>query len=126
MYSVDSHAGTGMFGQDTWDEFCANIEGSGVAARVHIRRGLFQDVLPAMQAEGVRVDGCFIDAQHDEECVRRDLGLALPLVKPGGWVAFHDYGRGPHNGFPTFGVTQVADEFGVLGVTGCLAWGRAA
>ena len=47
----------------------------------------------------------------------------LPLIRPGGWVAFHDYGRSEATGHPGFGVTQVADAFGVAGVAGHLAWG---
>lgn len=123
--SVDWHKGDDHSGTyDSWDALRANLRRYGADGSVDARRGRFEDVLPALAAEGAVFDGCFIDGQHDEASVRRDLALALPLVKPGGFIAWHDYGRGPHNGFPGFAVTGVADEFGVEGVTGCLAWGR--
>jgi glycosyltransferase involved in cell wall biosynthesis len=38
-------------------------------------------------------------------------------------VAFHDYGRSEETGHPGFGVTEVADAFGIAGRVGHLAWG---
>jgi glycosyltransferase involved in cell wall biosynthesis len=80
-------------------------------------------VLPELVRQGVLFDGCFLDAQHDTASVEADLALALPLVRPGGWIAFHDYGRGEQTGHPGFGVTEAADKFGVAGRVGHLAWG---
>lgn len=128
--SVDWHQGDGSLtemgeaGRDTWAEYRANLARYGVTGRVDARRGRFEDVLPALKAQGVLFDGVFLDAQHDAAAVQADLDLVLPLVRPGGWVAFHDYGRGPETGHPGFGVTEVADAFGVAGVAGHLAWGR--
>lgn len=124
VISVDWHAGDVHAGQSNSEpEFRANLWRYGVTDRVRVEVGRFEDVLPRLAAEGVVTDGAFIDAQHDSDSVRRDLALALRIVKPGGWIAFHDYGRGPHTGNPGFGVTEVADEFGVAGVAGCLCWG---
>lgn len=39
-------------------------------------------------------DLVFIDAAHDYENVMKDITIWLPLVKPGGFLAGHDYGRG--------------------------------
>jgi hypothetical protein len=103
--------------------FRANLARYGVAGKVDARRGRFADVLPALKSQGVLFDGCFLDAQHDPASVQADLDLVLPLVRPGGWVAFHDYGRSEATGHPGFGVTQVADAFGVAGVVDHLAWG---
>ncbi|GAA5181675.1 hypothetical protein GCM10025771_29140 [Niveibacterium umoris] len=36
-------------------------------------------------------DVCFIDGDHTFEGVRRDWQLYAPMVKPGGWVVFHDH-----------------------------------
>lgn len=36
------------------------------------------------------VDLCFIDAGHSLECVRSDTEKALPLMRPGGLIAWHD------------------------------------
>lgn len=128
--SVDWHQGdasiTAMGGQaegSTWEAYRANLARYGVAGKVDARRGRFSDVLPALRKEGWLFDGVFLDAQHDREAVAADLALALPLVRPGGWVAFHDYGRSEATGHPGFGVTEAADAFGVAGVAGHLAWG---
>jgi glycosyltransferase involved in cell wall biosynthesis len=108
---------------DTWEPYRANLARYGVASKVDARRGRFADVLPALQKQGLLFDGVFIDAQHDAAAVQADLDLVLPLIRPGGWVAFHDYGRSEATGHPGFGVTGVADAFGVAGVAGHLAWG---
>lgn len=127
--SVDWHQGDasiaamGGGGADTWEPYLANLARYGVASKVDARRGRFAEVLPALQKQGALFDGVFLDAQHDSEAVAADLALALPLVRPGGWVAFHDYGRSDATGHPGFGVTEVADAFGVAGVVNHLAWG---
>jgi predicted O-methyltransferase YrrM len=127
--SVDWHQGDGSLAAmgeaaaDTWNAYRANLARYGVAGKVDARRARFEDVLPEMARQGVLFDGVFLDAQHDAAAVQADLDMVLPLVRPGGWVAFHDYGRSEATGHPGFGVTQVADAFGVAGVTDCLAWG---
>lgn len=122
--SVDWHLGDDHAGSfDTWEIFTFNLERYGVAARVEAVRARFEDALPDMAAQGRVFDGCFLDAHHSEESVTRDIGLALPLIKPGGFLAFHDYGRGPHTGHPGFGVTEAADRFGICGRVGFLGWG---
>jgi predicted O-methyltransferase YrrM len=124
VYSVDCHEGDDHAGDyHTWNDFRANVQGYGVKDHVVAIKGRFEEEVPRLHREGIRVDGAFLDGQHDAVSVRRDLDLALLLVKPGGWVAFHDYGRGPETGHPGFEVTKVADEFGVTEVVGCLAWG---
>jgi len=124
VYSVDWHQGDDHAGQyDTWNHFTANLAGYGVKGHVTAIKGRFEEEVPRLYREGVRVDGAFLDGQHDEESVRRDLNLALLLVKRGGFVAFHDYGRSAETGNPGFEVTKVADDFGVTEVVGYLAWG---
>lgn len=124
VYSVDWHMGDDHAGPyETWDGFQANLIGYGVTDRVVAIRGRFEEEVPKLAANGVRVDGAFLDGHHSEESVTRDLGLALTLVKPGGWVAFHDYGRCAATGHPGFAITPVADKFGVTDVIGTLAWG---
>lgn len=115
----DPHAGSGY----TLEIFRGNVERYGLEGRVCEFIGLFEDELPRLAQQGVQVDGAFLDGHHSAESVARDLELTLPLVRPGGFVAFHDYGRGPHNGFEGFGVTEVADRFGIAGSVGHLGWG---
>jgi glycosyltransferase involved in cell wall biosynthesis len=119
----DSIAAMGGGPEDTWEAYRSNLARYGVAAKVDARRGRFTDVLPALRKQGALFDGCFLDAQHDSAAVQADLDLVLPLIRPGGWVAFHDYGRSDATGHPGFGVTPVADRFGIAGTAGHLAWG---
>src|SRR5215831_1872750 len=93
--------------EDTWEPYLANLIRYGVRSKVDAMRGRFADVLPALAKQGALFDGVFLDAQHDTASVEADLALALPLVRPGGWVAFHDYGRSDATGHPGFGVTEV-------------------
>ena len=46
-------------------------------------------------AVGGPVDFLFIDADHTYEGVRRDFEMYSPLVRSGGWIAFHDIVEGP-------------------------------
>ena len=124
VWSVDWHGGDAHAGAaDTWAGYTANLAAYGVEDRVEACHGRFEDEVPKLAAAGVVVDGAFIDGQHDEESVRRDLALALTLVRPGGFIAWHDYGRDASTGHPGFAITPVADEFGVDGTAGYLAWG---
>jgi GT2 family glycosyltransferase/predicted O-methyltransferase YrrM len=124
VWSVDWHKGDEHSGTyDSEAAYRANLAVHGVAGRVTACCGRFEDEVPRLAAAGVIADGAFIDGQHDEASVRADLALALTVVRPGGWIAWHDYGRGEATGHPGFAVTGVADEFGVDGRAGHLAWG---
>ncbi len=124
VYSVDWHQGDPHAGEgDSWGTFNFNLLRYGVRDRVTVCLGRFEDEVPKLAEQGIITDGAFIDGMHDEESVTRDLALALQVVRPGGFVAAHDYGRGPETGHPEFRITKVMDAFGVDGVAGCLAWG---
>lgn len=62
-------------------------------------------------------DLVFIDGDHSYEACKADIIAWLPLVKGGGWIGGHDYGK---ERFP--GVTQAVDEManhhGITTVTG--------
>lgn len=63
----------------------------------------------AAQAAGFGpYDWCFIDAGHRDHEVRADVELYLPLVRPGGVVAFHDVLPQPE--LPTIQVDGVWGE----------------
>ena len=123
--SVDWHRGDDHAGHyDTWPRFLQNLGTYGVADRVTVAHCRFEDELPRLAADGVMFDGCFLDAQHDSQSVARDVRLALPVIRPGGFFAFHDYGRGDATGNPGFAVTEVADALvGITGRAGFLGWG---
>lgn len=58
-----------------------------------------------LESEGRVFDLAFIDAAHDHESVAADIRALLPLIRPGGVLAGHDYdGRG----IP--GVKRAVDE----------------
>lgn len=121
VYSVDWHLGDDHAGLgDSWNIFNDSLRKYGVADRVVVCHGRFENEVPRLAAAGVQVDGAFIDGMHDEPSASRDLALALTLVRPGGFIAFHDYGRGPETGNAGFEVTQVADRFGVDHAVGFL------
>lgn len=124
VWSIDWHMSDEHAGDyETWEGFRANLIGYRVDDRVTAIRGRFEEEVPKLAATGLHVDGAFIDGHHSEESVTRDLNLALMLVKPGGWIAFHDYGRSEATGHAGFRITPVADKFGVTDVIGSLAWG---
>src|SRR2546430_1255703 len=122
--SVDWHHGDAHAGEaETWEPYRANLARYGVAGKGDARRGRFDEGLPALAKAGALFDGGVLDARHDPAAVPAALALALPLIRPGGFVAFHDYGRSEATGHPGFGVTAVADAFGIAGVVNHLAWG---
>lgn len=124
VYSVDWHQGDDHAGPySTWDGYKANLIGYRVADRVITIRGRFEDEVPLLRDRGVVCDGAFLDGFHSEEAVTRDLNLALMVVRKGGFIAFHDYGRCAETGHPGFAITPVADKFGVTDIIGSLAWG---
>jgi len=50
-----------------------------------------------------KVDGIFIDGDHNYESVKKDIEW-IKYIKKGGWIAFHDYP------WIQFGVKQAVDE----------------
>src|SRR5882762_1947561 len=72
-----------------WSE---SVRSNGLQEHVSALRGRSDDVLQHWKqlAEGRLVDFVFIDGSHEYLDVLRDFELSFPLVRPGGWVAFHD------------------------------------
>ena len=110
VHAVDWHRG------DPHSSYCAtlttfreNLVRYDVLDRVVIHVGLNQDVLPAF-APGL-FDLIFLDSFHERSAVERDISLLRPLLRKGGTIAFHDYGRTlSYAGIP-FGVTEAVDAF---------------
>ncbi len=60
-------------------------------------------------------DLVFIDAEHTYESCKADTLAWLPHLKPGGFMAWHDYGVFD-------GVTDFLNEFGIDDFCGSVAW----
>jgi SAM-dependent methyltransferase len=100
--AVDTFDGRGTLTPgDTYELFRTNLGRYGVAAKVQSYRGESAETLPLLPPV---YDLVFVDGSHDRESVSRDAALARGVLKPGGLLAFHDYGD------RDFGVTEAVDE----------------
>lgn len=59
------------------------------------------------------LDFVYLDGDHSYDGVRSDLHEAARVVKPGGWIAGHDYEMNPRKAMHhyNFGVKAAVDEF---------------
>lgn len=104
VHTVDWHRGDPHAGdEDTATAYLDNLTRYGVRDRVVAHVGRFADVLPLLRPGSF--DLAFHDAYHETEAVRADIALLLPLLRPGGVLAFHDYGL--------FGVAAAVDGLGL-------------
>ena len=90
----DPHAGEG-------DTLRSYLDSTRDVGNIVTHIGRFEDVLPVL---GKNFGLIFLDAFHTYESVCKDIGLALPHLRKGGIMVFHDYG------LEQFGVTQAVDE----------------
>lgn len=112
VHSVDPHKGGPGHASDSLLRLLANLEVHGVREDVVIHVGLSTEVVPRFRAGSF--DVVFIDAMHQRPDVDIDLALAVRCLRPGGWIAFHDYGvKGVEveGTWHAFGVTEAVDEF---------------
>lgn len=90
VYAVDWHRGDKDLGErDTLCSWWTNIRRHHVEDRVIGLVGRSMDVLPMLR-DGM-FDLAFIDAYHEQLAVELDIGFTLPLMRPDGVLAFHDY-----------------------------------
>lgn len=97
---------------------------------VDLRRGKSQDILLTLEDESY--DMIYIDGDHSYEGVKRDLELAWPKVRKGGFLCGHDYEINKAKCWfnYNFGVRRAVDEFlGQRGLSlyakaldGCVSW----
>lgn len=95
--------------------------------RSEIWRSTGEDAAPRIPDGSL--DFVYIDAQHQEEAVARDLAIWYPKLKPGGMFAGHDYMDGTFS-LGVFGVKSAVDKFvrtkGIsvrkTGETDCPTW----
>lgn len=74
-----------------------NLEAYSLTGKVDVRVGYSSEVLPEIEADqayaghGRLFDLAFLDGDHTAPGLTLDVGWALRLVKPGGFIACHDY-----------------------------------
>ena len=62
-----------------------------------------------------RMDFVFIDGSHSLAYVRSDSARAFSLVRPGGWIVWHDYGVWPD---VTTGLQELASQLPLVNLAG--------
>lgn len=67
--------------QQAYGVKCENLVGSSL------------EILPKLVQEGRKFDLVFIDGDHSSEGISNDYFYAMQLIRPGGMIAFHDYGE---------------------------------
>lgn len=103
--ALDTFDGRGTAQQgDTYGLFLRNLERAGVRDKVQPYRGHSAEMLPCLPPV---YDLIFIDGDHAREAVAVDAAAAASLLRPGGLLVFHDYGRTGAD----VGVTEAVDEF---------------
>lgn len=119
VFSCDEHGGSPQ--RFDGNQLHADVR---AAAAVHgwtLHRGRSSEVLPTLAPLSFEL--VYIDADHSEAGCRADLQEAWKLVRPGGWIAGHDYGVNPArcvdaSHYAGFGVKAAVDAFcGLHGVT---------
>lgn len=115
VHAVDPHDGRATpKPKGTMQEMQENLTRYGVDRWVHIIQG----TLATNSRTSFELSYCgpfdliFIDGDHSEESVQSDVDAALPLLAPGGLLAFHDYRSqtGEFDGRWDPGVTTVVDR----------------
>lgn len=108
VHAVDWHKGDAHAGHsDTFKPFLENLERHGVRNKVVVHLGTSEQIAPILKPASF--DLVFIDAFHERSAVEKDAALCLPLVRPGGIIAFHDYGVTMSSNGIAFGVTEAVD-----------------
>jgi predicted O-methyltransferase YrrM len=104
IYAIDPHVGSEEH-QDfirrhgsTFDDFRRNVEYAGVAELIEPLVMRSEEGAKLLLERGIRLRMAFIDGAHDENSVRQDIRSFLPLMLPGGIMAFHDCEE--EGGFP--------------------------
>ncbi len=76
---------------DTLPRFMSNLQRNCKGGRdgISVVVARIEQIGPLLR--DAAFDVVFIDGEHSTEAATRDGELALRVVRPGGWVAFHDY-----------------------------------
>jgi predicted O-methyltransferase YrrM len=115
VHSIDPHRGGPPEAPDTLMPFLENLAAHGVRDRVLVHVGPSQAIAPFFRRGSFEL--AFVDAVHQRPAVDIDLTLAACCVRPGGWLALHDYGRdgvAVAEQWHPFGVTEAVEDFVAL------------
>jgi predicted O-methyltransferase YrrM len=109
VVAIDWHKGDGHAGfEDTAISYLRNIERSGLGHRIVSVVARAETALPLLSESSF--DLAFIDGFHDYTQVKHDAIACARIVKPGGCLVFHDYGRFPGADGLSM-VARAVDEF---------------
>lgn len=89
--AVDPHPEIPELTSGTLASLMVAAEEHGVTDKIAVIQGMSYTALPDLEAHSY--DLIFVDADHDGAAVTADAALVRRLVKPGGYLAFHDYGE---------------------------------
>lgn len=113
LYCIDSYPedyyGQQNFGKKAKDAFTKNVVKKYPKKTLTFHNCTSRDAHPLLVEQfGGKpfIDVLFIDGDHSRNGVDDDCRLYLPLLKNGGYVAFHDY-----NNVAFIGVKQAADHW---------------
>lgn|SRR5678816_2115288 len=81
-----------------FDDFSRNLAGYIASGRVKPRRMDSARAAVRLAALGVRPDFVFLDGDHHEAALRRDIECYSEILRAGGLLAGHDYGNPEHPG----------------------------
>ena len=75
---------------------------------VEIHRGYSWDMLKKFSDNSL--DWVYLDAAHDYECIKKDIGVVWKKIRAGGLICGHDYTRWSSNGLNRWGVVEAVNE----------------
>jgi predicted O-methyltransferase YrrM len=105
VWAIDHHVGSEEHQEyitregSTLEHFRRNIAGARLGSVVQELVMTSVNAAKVLAQRGVTLRMVFIDGAHDEQSVRQDIRSMLPLMRPGGIMAFHDCVPGG-GGFP--------------------------
>ena len=88
-----------------WARAMAYDLGGRFGDRYYLHHNKSTDAAPLLPRN--LADVAMIDGLHTYEGVRDDINVVVPVMAPGSYLIFNDYGFAPH----IFGVQPAADEF---------------
>lgn len=82
----------------------------GTEDRIRVYRELSLDAAKMFATLGIQFDFVYIDADHSYAAAKADIEAWLPLVRPGGILAGHDFVPDGEYSYGSFGVKRAVTE----------------